>query len=157
LVGINSDSDLLSPSRKLEDELDDLVRRMSAVAYERREDIHKAGRRLRRAFLGPISDDEQTKRAQEGRRARLDDDDMTIMEIVLDLAAQEAKIDEAGRLVGGLRRRGLAGKIHDVLEERWLKANKTGQPPWLVKSIREKLKRLKKKFPPTIIDADDPK
>jgi hypothetical protein len=139
---------------KILDALDQLVERMMVAAPDRRAKIHDGHRRLRRAFLGPISADEQTKPAQQGRMAGLDDDELEIVMIISDLAAQEFKINEAGEIVDGLRDRGLAGKIRAVLKQRF-EDGKTDRPPWLENSIRNKLKRLKEKFLEEMITRDE--
>jgi hypothetical protein len=126
---------VVEPPPGLEGELADLVFRMITARPARSRKIRDAGNRLRRAFLGPVSNREQTKNAQERRRARLDRDDVEIMEILLDLVSTNFPLSP----------RGIAGKIRKVmLEQRKEGLNRHRAVP-LVKTIRDKLKRIEER------------
>jgi hypothetical protein len=163
MVGVNSDGDLLSPRKsddpkRLVDELDDLVRRMIAVAPEQEKLISYYGWRLGQAFLGPTTPQERTKAGREAIQRGLMPDEMMIVEVAMDL------IDD-GIVEPNMLAPRLAGQILDVLEERW-KANPAERPWWgkttrtrraRVKTVRDKLQRhvwrlLKEEFPE---DTDD--
>jgi hypothetical protein len=141
-------------------DLYDLVGRMIGLAPEHEKDICEYGRRLNRAFLGPATPSERTKpgRASVGQsRVR---DDLILIDIALDLAEQNATH-------GDLLADGLAGEIHDVLEQAWSEATPAGRLLWgktsrgrnaRVKAIRKKLvrldQRLLEEFPEDGPDGD---
>jgi hypothetical protein len=137
--------------KQLVSELDDLVRRMIAVAPERQKAIHENWGRLKHAFLGPATPHERTERG----RAKIQQDLISYDYLVLSLIAGELFDD--GIVEPNMMAHGLAGAIHDVL----MKLDEAKRPPWFratqdrrarVKTVGDKLRRhvwqlLKEEFP----------